>query len=244
MKIPFHIIVLFLIFSLSACATQENHFDPIEPVNRVSDTINDSIDVVSLKPAAEGYSAVVPKPIRTAVSNFYNNTTYLNTVLNDFLQGKGAQGSKDFMRFMINSTLGLAGFVDVASSMGFERHQEDFGQTLAIWGFSQGAYIVYPLAGPSSVRDTPDFITSTATDPLFWAGLVVTPYVTFPIAVLKYIDTRSHLLDASNMRDEVALDPYVFTREAWRQNRNFMIYDGHPPAPAQRNDDNWEDDNW
>ncbi|MDQ6967274.1 MAG: VacJ family lipoprotein [Mariprofundaceae bacterium] len=244
MKIPFHIIVLFLIFSLSACATKENHFDPIEPVNRVSDKINDSIDTISLKPAAQGYSAVVPKPIRTSVSNFYNNTAYMNTVLNDFLQGKGAQGSKDFMRFMINSTLGLAGFVDVASSMGFERHQEDFGQTLATWGFSQGAYIVYPLAGPSSVRDTPDFITSIATDPLFWVGWIVTPYVTFPIALLKYIDVRSHLLDASNMRDEVALDPYVFTREAWRQHRDFMIYDGHPPAAAKSSDDNWEEDNW
>jgi len=242
MKNPFHITVLLLMLSLSACATTENHFDPIEPANRVSDRINDTIDIVSLKPAAQGYTAVIPKPIRTAVSNFYDNTTYMNTVLNDFLQGKGAQGSKDFMRLLINSTLGIAGFVDVASSMGFERHQEDFGQTLATWGFSQGAYIVYPLLGPSSVRNTPSFITSTATDPLFWAGWVVAPYITIPIAALKYIDTRARLLEASNMRDDLALDPYVFTREAWRQNREFMVYDGHPPAPAKSNDDDWEDD--
>jgi len=242
MKHPVHLLILVVALTLSACATTQNHHDPIESTNRVSDKLNDGIDRISLKPIAQGYTYVVPKPMRTAVSNFYDNTTYMNTVLNDFLQGKGQQGFMDLMRFLINSTLGIGGLVDVASSMGLERHDEDFGQTLATWGVGQGAYIVYPLYGPNSVRNTPDFLTATATDPLFWAGFVLAPYVTIPLTVLKYVDERAHLLSASDMRDELALDPYVFTREAWRQQREYKSYDGNPPVKALNEDDGFEDD--
>jgi len=193
---------------------------------------------------ARGYTAAVPKPMRTAVSNFYDNATYLNTVLNDFLQGKGSQGFSDLFRFLINTTLGAGGLVDVASSMGLERHDEDFGQTLAVWGSGQGAYIVYPLMGPNSVRNTPDFITATATDPLFWLSFTLAPVVTIPVTVLKYVDQRAQLLEASDMRDELALDPYVFTREAWRQNRQYLIYDGNPPKPEKSSGDGWEEEDW
>ncbi|ATX78928.1 ABC-type transporter Mla maintaining outer membrane lipid asymmetry, lipoprotein component MlaA [Mariprofundus aestuarium] len=242
---PFNLILtLLLAVLLSACATTENNHDPIEPVNRVTDKVNDGIDRVTLKPVARGYTAAVPKPMRTAVSNFYDNATYLNTVLNDFLQGKGKQGFSDLFRFLINTTLGAGGLVDVASSMGLERHDEDFGQTLAVWGSGQGAYIVYPLLGPNSVRNTPDFITATATDPLFWLSFTLAPAVTIPVAVLKYVDQRAQLLEASDMRDELALDPYVFTREAWRQNRQYLIYDGTPPKPEKSSGDGWEEDNW
>ncbi len=244
MRYSSHILILILALNLSACATTQNHHDPIQPVNRVTDSVNDAIDRVTLKPLAQGYTTVVPKPMRTAVTNFYDNATYMNTVLNDFLQGKGGQGVEDLMRFLINTILGIGGLVDVATPMGFERHDEDFGQTLATWGVSQGAYVVYPLLGPNSFRDTPDFITSTATNPLFWAGLVVAPYVTIPITALNYVDKRAQLLEASTMRDELSLDPYVFTREAWRQNRNYLIHDGHPPAPAVNEDDDWEEDDF
>jgi len=237
-------ILLFALMLLPACATTENHHDPIEPVNRITDKVNDGLDRITLKPLAKGYTAAVPKPMRTAVSNFYDNAAYLNTVLNDFLQGKGQQGFLDLSRFLVNSTLGFAGLVDVASSMGLQRHQEDFGQTLATWGFSQGAYIIYPLLGPNSIRNTPDFITSTATSPLFWAGLVLAPYATIPITALSYVDKRAKLLDASDMRDELALDPYVFTREAWSQNREYNIYDGHPPVKQDSSDDDWEEDDF
>ncbi|GAV20884.1 phospholipid-binding lipoprotein MlaA [Mariprofundus micogutta] len=234
-------IILALLLTLSACATTENNHDPIEPANRGMDSLNDTVDRITLKPAAQGYTAVVPKPMRTAVSNFFDNATYLNTVLNSFLQGNGTQGISDLSRFLINTTLGAGGLVDVASSMGLERHDEDFGQTLAVWGAGQGAYIVYPLLGPNSVRNTPDFVTATATDPLFWAGFVLAPQVTIPVAVLKYVDKRAQLLDASNARDELALDPYIFTREAWRQNRIYKIYDGNPPK-QESTDDGWEED--
>ena len=240
-RLPHLILVLLLCATLSACATKQNNRDPIEPVNRVTDKVNDGIDRVTLKPIARGYTAAVPKPMRTAVSNFYDNATYMNTVLNDFLQGKGGQGFQDLFRFLINTTLGAGGLVDVASSMGLERHEEDFGQTLAVWGVSEGAYIVYPLLGPNSARKTPDFISATATDPLFWASFFVAPYVTIPLATLKYIDKRAQLLDASDMRDELALDPYVFTREAYFQHREYLVHDGNPPKKPKEEDDGWEE---
>ncbi|ATX82620.1 ABC-type transporter Mla maintaining outer membrane lipid asymmetry, lipoprotein component MlaA [Mariprofundus ferrinatatus] len=242
---PFNLILALLLAALlSACATPQNNYDPIEPVNRVTDKVNDGIDRVTLKPLARGYTAAVPKPMRTAVSNFFENATYLNTVLNDFLQGKGEQGFSDLFRFLVNTTLGAGGLVDVASSMGLERHDEDLGQTLAVWGVGESAYIVYPLLGPNSLRNTPDFITATATDPLFWLSFTMVPAVTIPIAVVKYVDQRAQLLEASDMRDELALDPYIFTREAWRQNRLYLIHDGNPPKAEPLGDDGWEEEDW
>lgn len=227
----------------SGCATVHNDYDPLESGNRVIDSFNNGLDKITLKPLAKGYRAVSNKPVRTMVSNFFDNATYMNTVLNDFLQGKGKQGFSDFARFVINSTVGFVGLADVASSMGLEKHQEDLGQTLATWGFDQGAYLVYPFYGPNSLRNTPDFVTATATDALFWAAFTLAPSITIPVTVLKYIDKRSRLEDAANMRDELALDAYVFTREAWRQNRQYLIFDGHPPVEETDSaDDDWGDD--
>jgi len=229
----------------SGCATVQNNHDPIEGLNRATDNFNEILDRVTLKPMAEGYMSGSDARMRKAVSNFYDNTTYLNTILNDFLQGKGSQGFGDFARFVINSTVGLVGLIDVASRMGLEKHEEDLGQTLAVWGAPQGAYIIYPFFGPNSVRKTPDFVTSTATDPLFWASFVWAPEIIIPITVLKYVEKRSRLLNASDLRDELALDPYVFTREAWRQRREYMIYDGYPPSrPLNQDDGQAEEDEW
>jgi len=236
-----YLFVMLLLGFLPSCATVQNDYDPLVGLNRATDSFNTAVDKVSLKPIAKGYQVVTTKDVRNMVSNFYDNATYLNTVLNDFLQGKGQQGFEDFGRFLVNSTLGFAGLADVASSMGLEKHDEDFGQTLAVWGASQGAYIVYPVLGPNSVRNTPGFITETATDPLFWASFVAAPQVTLPFTVLRYIDKRSRLLEASDMRDELALDPYLFTREAWRQSREYKIYDGSPPAASNAAD---SEDDW
>jgi phospholipid-binding lipoprotein MlaA len=239
--------LMVLLLMLSGCATVENHHDPLEGINRGTDKFNDGLDRITLKPISKGYVAVTNNHVRKAVSNFYDNLTYGNTILNDFLQGKVKQGFGDLGRLLLNSTVGVVGLLDVASSVGLEKHDEDLGQTLAVWGASQGAYLVYPVLGPNSVRKTPDFVTATATDPLFWVSFTVAPEITIPITVLKFIDMRARLLDASDMRDDLALDPYIFTREAWRQNREYLIYDGHPPAqPASSGGgDDWdEEDEW
>jgi len=240
-----YLFIILLLALLPSCATVQNDYDPLEGLNRGTESFNTTVDKVSLKPIAKGYQAVTSKNVRNMVSNFYDNATYLNTVLNDLLQGKGQQGLEDFARFLINSTVGIAGLADVATSMGLAKHDEDFGQTLAVWGADQGAYIVYPFLGPNSLRDTPGFITETATDPLFWAAFVVAPQVTIPFTVLKYIDKRSRLMGASDMRDELALDPYMFTREAWRQSREYKVYDGKPPiSNAADGEDDWGDDSF
>jgi len=240
------ILLLCLLALLASCATVENNHDPLEGLNRGTEKLNDAIDRSTLKPVAKGYKAATSKPFRNMVSNFYDNTTYMNTVLNDFLQGKGQQGFEDFARFIINSTIGFAGLADVATSMGLEKHNEDFGQTLATWGVGKSAYIVYPFLGPNSVRKTPDFITETATDATFWLSFSLAPQITIPLWLLKYIDKRSRALEASDMRDELSLDPYLFTREAWQQNREYLIYDGHPPATndaaSSDSEDDWGDD--
>ena len=239
------ILLLISLSILSACATAHNDYDPLQPVNRMTNKLNDGLDTVALKPLAQGYQAVTTKGVRTAVSNFFDNATYLNTVLNSFLQGKGKQGLNDLGRFLLNSSVGMLGIADVASSVGLKKHSEDFGQTLAVWGMPQGAYLVYPFYGPNAVRQTPDFITATATDALFWGSFFLAPQVTIPLAVLKYTDLRARLMDASDMRDDMALDPYLFTRDAWRQHRTYQIYDGHPPEKKQystEDDDPFADD--
>lgn len=240
-----YILSLFVLAMLSGCATAQNEFDPLESMNRKVDHFNDVVDRATMKPIALGYQAVASESTRGLVSNFFDNVTYLNTILNDFLQGKVKQGFSDTTRFLINSTLGFAGIADVATPLGFEKHNEDLGQTLAVWGVGESAYIEYPFLGPNSLRNTPDLITATATDLTFWLFLITTPQVTFPLTVMKYIDLRSRVMEASDMRDEVALDPYIFTREAWRQHRKYVIYDGHPPADkVQSNGDeeDWGDD--
>ncbi|MCF7821756.1 MAG: VacJ family lipoprotein [Mariprofundaceae bacterium] len=238
-------IMLLALLFLSGCATVENNHDPVEGLNRTTYSFNEVLDRAALKPLAQGYQSATDPKMRKAVSNFYDNLTYPNTILNNFLQGKGTQGIEDILRFLINSTVGLAGLIDVATPLHLEKHNEDLGQTLGVWGFSQGAYIIYPFLGPNSVRNTPDFVTATATDGLFWASFVLAPHVTIPLALLKYVEQRERLLEASDMRDELALDPYMFTRESWRQNREYLVYDGNPPANKQMNgDDDWKNDEW
>jgi len=234
-------VIISMALTLTACATANNHYDPLEKSNRISYKINDTIDKNALKPLAKGYIKVTPKPLRSAVNNFFFNLGEINTALNDVLQGKIPQAGSDLTRFAVNSTLGVGGLVDVALSFGLEKHDEDFGQTLAVWGVDRGAYIVYPFLGSNTLRNTPNFITSTATDPIFWAGLVVAPYITVPITALKFIDQRAQLMSASDLRDQISLDPYVFTRDSYLKHRNYLANDG-VPLPLETNaagEDDW-----
>lgn len=212
---------------MAGCATNQAALeanDPLEPMNRGLYQVNEGLDKV-IKPVAEVYADVTPEPVRNSVTNFYDNLGYLNTVLNNFLQGKGKDGFTALGRFLVNSTFGIGGLFDPATKLGMERRTEDLGQTLAHYGADEGAYLVLPLFGPSSVRDAPDAATSLFLTPLFYLGGTVL----FPVTALNAVNTRANLLEATRVRDQAALDPYVFTREAWRQRRLYEIYDGDPP---------------
>ncbi len=225
---------------LAGCATAKNHHDPLEPLNRSFYSMNEAADQLVLKPAARAYRAATPQGFQILVANFFSNIGYMDTVLNDFLQGKGRQGMADFGRLLVNSTIGFGGLGDPATGLGLTKHNEDFGQTLAVWGVPQGAYLVYPFLGSSSARDSFGIASRYATNPLFWISLnAAAPEVTIPLSILSVLNTRSNLMEASNMVSELALDPYIFTREAWRQNRQYHIYDGHPP---QASTDDFGDD--
>jgi phospholipid-binding lipoprotein MlaA len=224
--------IVTLILTLSGCATTQledgsTNVDPIEPTNRVSYSFSDTLDIHLLKPIAEVYASATPAPIRKSVTNFFDNLYYLNVIFNSLLQGKYTQFLSDTGRFVTNSTLGLGGLFDVATDMGLDAHDEDFGQTLATWGFEQGAYLYIPLVrGPSTVRDAPDLATTYFLSPLTYVSSVVL----WPVSALNIINTRANLLEATDFRDEAAIDPYAFTREAYLQQRDYLIHDGNPPT--------------
>jgi len=213
---------------LSACATgpNANPRDPLEPFNRSMYGLNDAVDRAVIKPVATAYRDVLPSPVRTGVSNFFNNLQDLWSFVNNTLQLKGEGAGNSIVRFGVNTVFGLGGLIDIATEMRIERHTEDFGQTLGRWGVGAGPYVVLPLLGPSTVRDT-------AALPVDMKGNVVSQVDHVPTrnsaTVLNLVDRRSQLLDASQMLDEVALDPYSFTRDAYLQRRRNQVYDGNPP---------------
>ncbi len=230
---------LVIILSAGCASNQEKSAaspDPIEPANRAFFSFNEGLDKHLIKPIAEGYVSITPAPVRSAVTNFFNNLAYLNVVLHSFLQGKFSQGFSDAGRFVMNSTLGIGGLFDVATDAGLERHQEDFGQTLATWGVDRGSYLYLPVRGPNTVRNLPDIATSLFTNPAFY----ISGAVLFPVTALNVINIRANLLDATAIRDEAAVDPYSFTREAYLQQREYLIHDGNPPTDGY--DDIFDDE--
>lgn len=220
-------LLLGMILAATGCAITHNEpsQDPLEPANRVFFNVNETLDRAMLKPVAKGYARITPALVRTGITNFFNNLGYLNVILNDVLQGKFEQGVNDSVRFIFNSTLGIGGWFDVAGDMGLPAHEEDFGQTLAVWGLDKGFYLYLPLFGPNTLRDSADFIPRTFLNPFFY---ISGPFL-LPLNAVNAINTRANLLEASNIRDEAALDPYAFTREAYLQQREFLIHDGNPP---------------
>ena len=223
------VIALLALATLSGCAVipyDESDPDPVEPINRIMYGITDLADRTLIGPAAELYVRVTPDPIQEGVSNFFDNLGYLDTIINDFLQGKHAQGFSDLGRFAVNSTAGIFGILDVASVIGLEEHNEDLGQTLGVWGAGEGPYLFVPFYGPHNLRDIGNIPMSMLTNPLYYAQ----SNLILPLTALSIIDTRARLKSAAKVREEAALDPYIFTREAYRQNRIYQIYDGNPPS--------------
>ena len=219
-------IVLLLTAGCASPPGQNNNGDPHEAINRKIYNFNDTLDKNFVEPVAKKYAEYTPSPVRTGVTNFFDNVNYLNTIANDLLQGKLAQSGQDSGRFIVNSTVGIGGLFDPATSMGLKQHKEDLGQTLGTWGAHEGAFLMLPFMGPSSYRDVSSPVMDTLLNPLTYLASVVT----VPTGVLNLINARANLLDATRIRDQAALDPYSFVREAWRQQREYEIYDGNPPA--------------
>lgn len=224
-------ITLLLGLLLGGCAsvnTPRDPRDPFEGYNRAMYNFNDSVDRAILKPVAEGYNKVMPKPLNTGISNFFSNLDDVTVLINDLLQLKFKQGLSDFSRLTWNTTVGLLGFFDVASHMDLPKHNEDFGQTLGHWGVGSGPYLVLPFLGPSTVRDGSGLVVDWQVDPL--NGAIDDEETRWALLTLNAVDTRAGLLRASRILESASLDPYIFLRDAYLQRRESLVYDGNPPA--------------
>jgi len=220
---------IFLVISGCATGPQANPRDPLEPLNRTVYGFNEVVDNAVLKPVATVYTKVTPALVRTGVTNFFSNLTEVWSTANNALQFKGREAVESWMRFSINTVFGLGGIFDLATDMGLERHKEDFGQTLGSWGVPSGPYLVLPLLGSSTVRDT-------AALPLDMQGnaLNAVPHSgdRDRLTGLNLVNTRANLLRASAVLDDAALDKYTFSRDFYLQARRSEVYDGNPPEPA------------
>jgi len=222
-KISGVITSIVLALMLAGCASQANK-DPLEGLNRGIYKFNDTVDKAAIKPIAGAYKAVIPTPVRSGVNNFFSNLTTLTSTINNLLQFKFGNAFSEAGRFVINSTFGIAGLIDVASMDKIEKHSEDFGQTLGRWGVGDGAYIVLPFLGPSNIRDTAGLVVDTwAFDPISY---IEDPATRNQLRLVKLLDKRAQFLPGSDLLDEAALDPYAFMRDAYMQRRASQLRDG------------------
>lgn len=232
--------VVLLFVLLSGCASNGDYRDPRDPLesyNRVMYRVNDTLDRGLIKPLARGYTAITPAPVNRGITNFFGNLADVTSAINNVLQFKLQRAASDVGRVVFNTTIGLLGFIDVASNMNLPKYGEDFGQTLGVWGFGPGPYIVLPLLGPSSTRDTVGVVVGWFTDPVRY---VRKERIRYGLVALRLIDKRASLLGASRVMDEAALDPYQFMRDAYLQKRRHEVYDGNPPPEPF--DDEFDDE--
>ena len=203
-----------------------NPSDPLEGWNRAVFSFNDAVDTAVLQPVARGYKAVVPELVRTGVGNFFANIGDVWSAVNNALQGKGEAAATSVARVATNTLFGIGGVFDVATDLGMERHSEDFGQTLGRWGLPAGPYLMLPLLGPSSLRDT----AGLTLDMQAGIGALTDDQRTAnSLRVLNIVDTRANLLSATRVLEAVALDKYSFLRDAYLARRRNLVYDGDPP---------------
>ena len=201
--------------------------DPIESFNRRMFNFNDTLDAAVVKPLAQAYTNVTPGFVRKGVSNFFNNLQDMWSVVNSGLQGRGQNFSDNVGRVMINTTLGLLGVVDVASSLEIDRHTTDFGTTLGRWGVAPGPYVVLPVLGPATLRDVGAMPLDYGLAPAYQLG--GNPDANLEITGLQFVDKRANLLGAGNVLDGAALDKYAFMRDSYLQRQRNQQYDGDPP---------------
>jgi phospholipid-binding lipoprotein MlaA len=214
---------------LAGCAAAPSKEDPFEPMNRAMFEVHEVVDTTVMKPLIDAYTAVVPKLVRTGVSNFFNNIDDLFSGVNALLQGKTDKAGNDFGRVMLN-TFVMGGIFDLASDMGIERGGEDFGQTFGFWGFPQGPYLFVPVFGPTTVRDGAGVIVRIAVGPVGYIPDVPARNILYGIGA---VDIRAQATDAIGMADTAALDKYRFIRNAYLQRRQYLVYDGKPPPEKE-----------
>ena len=216
------LILILLSVSCTSITPDGDVSDPIESTNRSIYEFNEGFDRIIMKPLAKGYQKL-PGPVQTGTHNFFSNLDDVVVIVNDVLQLDVELFTSDVLRFSVNSVFGLFGLIDMGTPMGLPKHYKSFADTLGYWGVGAGSYIILPFIGPSSVRDAPSLVIDFITHPL---SLVSPASASVALATARGVDIRSDLLKSTNLRDELALDPYIFTREAyyqWRQNR---IYNG------------------
>lgn len=215
-----------LLVAGGAAVGDDNPRDPYEGFNRSMFAVNEVVDKYAAKPVAQAYDRVTPLPVKAAVGNFFGNAGMLWVGVNNALQGKFADAGSDFGRLLINSTVGIFGLFDVASEMGFERHDEDFGQTLAVWGVGDGGFVFWPGLGPRTVRDTAGWGADFMADPVRFFSPAGTRDGAM---IVRFVDIRASLLPSDRVVEEAALDKYAYIRDAYLQRRRSQIYDGRPP---------------
>lgn len=205
----------------AGCAHSPN--DPLEGYNRQAFYFTEAMDTVVIKPVATGYHELLPDAVQTMVGNFFGNIADVWIAFNNFLQGRGDEGFSDVSRVMVNTFAGIGGLIDVASDAGLPKHNEDFGQTLGVWGVPAGPYFYIPILGPSTIRDT------VAAPADYWFGDPITyidnDTVKWSMVALRGISKRAELLDASTVIDDAAIDKYEFLRDAYLQRRQRMVHD-------------------
>lgn len=218
-----------VVLALQGCASvpHADARDPWESMNRSVYNFNEVLDNIAIKPAAKVYTAVLPSPVRTGIHNFLGNLGDVWTLVNSALQLKGQATAETFMRINVNTFLGLGGVLDVATEMRLEKRKEDFGQTLGRWGVKPGPYVVLPILGPSTLRDT-------LATPLDIKGDMVQQFSDAAtrnvLSATRVMDVRSGLLESLDVIKAAALDPYTFVRDGYLQKRENDVYDGNPPS--------------
>ncbi|AEI82896.1 VacJ-like lipoprotein (plasmid) [Cupriavidus necator N-1] len=214
---------------LAGCATgpTANPRDPLEPFNREVSRINEDFDKGVLRPVAQLYADYIPTPAQRAVENFFSNVSDVYSAGNNLLQGKPSRAAEDTMRVAVNSVLGLGGLIDIATPAGLPKYKEDFGQTLGLWGVPAGPYLVLPLFGPSTVRDTGGMLVDRQFDP---SAYIYPVSLRNSLVGVRIVAGRAQLLGATSLIEQAALDKYAFMRDAYLQRREYQIYDGNPPS--------------
>ncbi len=228
-----HALLAAMVLLSTGCATGTNPKDPFEPMNRSVSKFNDTLDDNVLKPVATSYRDYTPELVQKGVTNFFRNLSDVFSTVNNGLQLKGRETAGSLMRVVVNTTLGIYGLFDVATEIGLERHPEDFGQTLGYWGVPDGPYVVLPVFGPSTVRDTSVLPLELSTDFVAKHDVVAERNVAL---LARTVDRRASLLQASDLLTGAAIDKYSFTRDSYLQFRRNQIYDGNPPDDSPLDD--------